>query len=423
MHQETERGFVVCDRPDTGPARVALAVADAGWYTTEHLFRELDDPAAELLLLHCLDFLNGHRKDIYPWSSVCRLRRAGPRIWERRHVLPSGWMKRFPRLGMRPIARTIKRWRNGLAGRPDLALVMTYPYYSVLADLVRPDISVYYNIDDYSLYWPRDAQRLAALERSVVQSADLTICVARQRALELSSAVPEAADRIHHIPHGAPAHFLADRPLDRPAPAPADLQQLPRPILGYIGSLEDRVDWELLDQLAVRMPQASIVLIGRVAPPGPLPWRLACDRCLARPNVHALGWRSQELLPGYAQAFDVALVPYLVDHPFNRACCPTKIMDAMAASRPIVATAIPECRLHEERFHVAADTEQFLDAVACILARDSEDGRSALRLQYARDHACSRVASKILGLIQNSRARPKGRPIPNSAPLTRNPVA
>ena len=36
-----------------------------------------------------------------------------------------------------------------------LALVMTYPHYLYLRDIVRPDRQVYFNIDDYALYWPR----------------------------------------------------------------------------------------------------------------------------------------------------------------------------------------------------------------------------------------------------------------------------
>ena len=88
-----------------------------------------------------------------------------------------------------------------------------------------------------------------------------------------------------------------------------------------------------------------------------------CARFLSRPNVHAIGWRSQESLAGYYQAFDVTLIPYRLDHPFNRACNPTKIMDAMGSGRPIVATAIPECRLHAERFHVAEDADGFIAAV------------------------------------------------------------
>lgn len=394
------------------PMDLALIVADAGWFNTENLFRETDVESVSVLLYKCMDYWNGFRRGIHPWSRACRTQRIGPRLWHCQHVLPSGWMKRFPRLGMRPIARSARRWRDGLPGPTRTALVMSYPYYLTLRDLLRPDVLVYYNIDDYSLYWPREAERTAELERKAVRESDLTICVSRLRTHELQAAVPEAADRIHHIPHGAPSHFLADRPLVAPEPAPADLAALPRPLLGYIGSLEDRVDWALMDALAREFPDASFVVVGRRRPPGDEPWQADCERFLARPNVHCAGWRTQEQLPAYLRAFDVNLIPYKIDHAFNRVCNPTKIMDAMAASRPMVSTAIPECLLHRGRFHVAASQGEFIAAVGSILESGSDDGRAAARLEYAADHSCKRVADRITSLVMEAGRFPMARATP-----------
>ena len=92
------------------PRGLALAVADVGWFNTENLFREIDRDRVSVLLLKCHDYLNGWRRGLYPWSSECRLRHSSPAFWEREFVLPSGWMKRFPRLGMRLVARAIRRW-------------------------------------------------------------------------------------------------------------------------------------------------------------------------------------------------------------------------------------------------------------------------------------------------------------------------
>jgi glycosyltransferase involved in cell wall biosynthesis len=377
---------------------LSLAVADAGWATTENLFREMDRESVAVLMLKCMDYLNGWRRGLYPWSAACRLRRSGSAIWEQQLVLPSGWMKRYPRLGMRPIARSVRAWWRMFSPRRR-GLVMLYPHYLYLRDQLCPDVSVYYNVDDYALYWPRQADRVRELEQAMVRSADLTVCVARLRADELKAAVPEAAARIHHIPHGAPTPFLASRPLDRPGDPPEDIAHLPRPLLGYIGSMEDRVDWELMDRLSHEFPRASIVVLGRIGSPVPRPWWEPCARFLGRPNVHAIGWRPQEALTRYYQAFDVTLIPYRVDHPFNRACSPTKIMDAMGSGRPIVATAIPECRLHAERFHVAEDAGEFLAAVGQVLDGGSDDGRAALRHAYAVSNSCRGVGGRLLDLI------------------------
>ncbi len=389
---------------------LSLAVADVGWFNTENLFREIDRESVAVLLLKCFDYVNGWRRGVYPWSQACQLRPFGPRSWDRQLVLPSGWMKRYPRLGMRPVARAIRGWWHTQPPAQRRGLVMTYPYYLHLNDLLRPELSIYYNIDDYTLYWPRFADEIRALEERTVLAADLTVCVSRLRADELRALVPEAANRIHHVPHGAPSRFVAKAPLSRPAQPPADLARLPRPYLGYIGSLEDRVDWELMDRLSLAFPDASIVVVGRVRDAVSEPWWDACSRFLARPNVHALGWRPQEALARYYQAFDVCLIPYQIDHPFNRACNPTKIMDAMGSGRPIVATAISECCLHAERFHVVENEPEFLRAVGWILERSSDDGRAALRHAFARANTCHEVGERILDLLQAAAAARRGPP-------------
>ncbi len=137
-----------------GRRGLALAVADVGWFNTENLFREIDREGVSVLLLKCHDYLNGWRRGLYPWSSECRLRHSNPAFWEREFVLPSGWMKRYPRLGMRPVARTIRRWWQSQPADRRRGLVMTYPHYLYLSAMLRPDVLVYYNIDDYTLYWP-----------------------------------------------------------------------------------------------------------------------------------------------------------------------------------------------------------------------------------------------------------------------------
>ena len=380
--------------------RLALVVADVNWFTTENLFRELDDPSVALLTLRCMDYVNGWRKGIFPWSPSARLHREARARWSRDLVLPPGWMKRFPRVGMKPIARAAQRFWDREGANARRGLVMTYPHYRYLADQLRPDVSLYYNLDDYALYWPGRADEVRALERELVRTATATVCVSRRRAEELRLASPEAASRIHHIPHGAPGAFLATKPMRRPGPPPADIGHLPRPWIGYVGTLEDRLDWPLLETLSAEFPQASIIVVGRLPQPSGEPWFESARRFIDRPNVHVVGWRNQGELPRYYQAFDVNLIPYLVDHPFNQACSPTKIMDGMAATRPMVASAIPECRLYGHLMDVVETREAFVEAVGRILNQGSDDGRCEARYDWARANLCGAVVDRLLATLR-----------------------
>lgn len=381
---------------ETVGTRLALAVADANWFTTENLFCEVRRPDVSTLLLKCVDYYNAWQRGTLPWGGSRLTAQRRPGLWQRDHVLPTGWMKRFPTWGMRPIQRSIADWKSHHAPDARLALVMTYPHYLFLRDQVRPDLHVYFNIDDYSQYWPRCAQVVNALERQAVRESDLTVCVSHLRCMELRAAVPEAADRIRHLPHGAPSATLAVAPQAVPASPPEDIAHLRGPRLGYVGTLEDRIDWVLLRRLADAFPHASIVLIGRVSASRKGAWQALRKECLARPNVHAIGWRPQDQIPRYHQAFDVCLIPYGVDHPFNRVCCPTKIMDYMGSGRPIVSTDLPECRLYEHLFDVADSESAFISAVASSLEASRADTRIEARYDWARANTCERVVERLL---------------------------
>ena len=166
-----------------------------------------------------------------------------------------------------------------------------------------------------------------------------------------------------------------------------------------------------MDRLSRTFAEASFIVVGRVKNHVDEPWWDACSRFLSRPNVHALGWRAQESLAGYYHAFDVTLIPYRLDHAFNRVCNPTKIMDAMGSGRPIVATAIPECRLHSERMDVPETGDEFVAVVAKILGQQSDDGRAGLRHAYALANTCHGVSERILDLIEECGSRAAGRSV------------
>ena len=144
---------------DTGRQRLALAIADVGWFTTDHLFGEVPEARASTLLLQCGDVRVAWARGQRPWNWNRPTAETSTGQWRRDLVLPTGWMKKYPRVGMRPVARTIRRWRAEHCDSSPLALVMTYPYYLYLAEQLRPERLVYYNFDDYRFFCRRSPMK------------------------------------------------------------------------------------------------------------------------------------------------------------------------------------------------------------------------------------------------------------------------
>ena len=105
---ETPGGYV----SPQSTKQLALAVADADWFTTENLFRELRDDQSRPCSSSASTIATHGAAASGPGASCAIARFArSVRTSGNETSRPPGWMKTFPRIGMRPIARVIDHWK------------------------------------------------------------------------------------------------------------------------------------------------------------------------------------------------------------------------------------------------------------------------------------------------------------------------
>ena len=254
-------------------------------------------------------------------------------------------------------------------------------------------------MDDYALYWAaRGGRRSGAW--SAGPSGPPT-----SRSSAPGSGPTSARPPAPRPPTGSSTCPTAPRPRRSPrrrspgpAPPPPDLAHLPRPLLGFVGSLEDRIDWPLVERVARGFPGGSVVLIGREPAPRRRaePWYATTGSAVALPNVHRLGWRIAGRDRPYNAAFDVCLIPYRADHPFNRACLPDEgdgLHGDQPAGRLDRPARVPPLRPPVRR---RRDPAAFVAAIRRIVDRGSDDGRAPLRWEHARAATWEHTADALL---------------------------
>ena len=133
-------------------------------------------------------------------------------------------------------------------------------------------------------------------------------------------------DKIHFVPNGT--ELIPDD-----LPVPEALENIPRPIAGYVGHLQDRIDWDLLDEAAHHVPDVSFVIAGGGADPANL------ARLDKRPNVHFIGVVPYAKVKAYIQHFDVCIVPHKGTD-LTKRMNPLKVYNYFAAKKPIVTTEV-----------------------------------------------------------------------------------
>jgi len=167
---------------------------------------------------------------------------------------------------------------------------------------------------------------------------------------------------VHFFGCGVDATHFA-RALCDDTPVAPELHDLPRPVLGYFGVIDERLDYRLIARLAEHCAHGSVVLVGPTAKvdPAELP---------QRENLHWLGQRPYVKLPEYVKGFDVCLMPFALNDA-TQYINPTKTLEYMAAGRPIVSTAVPDVVRHFTPIvRVAYTTAGFLDAIESSLNPD-----------------------------------------------------
>lgn len=259
------------------------------------------------------------------------------------------------------------------------------------------DLAVYYCVDEWSMFSYLDRVETAAAERRLLERVDAVFAI--------NHALAEAKRAVNRAtfvsPHGVD-HALFSRALDPALAVPADLAALPAPRIGFYGTLRDWVDLELIAHVARARPAWSIALIGQVL------GDISAVRGLA--NVHLLGQKRHDELPGYCRGFDAGMIPYRIDERMTFVN-PLKLREYLSAGVPVVSTPVPEVVRHAQLCRVADTPDAFVAALDAALAEASPTARRARSDAMAQETWSARVAqvTRTVDEIAQSKTQRKTR--------------
>jgi glycosyltransferase involved in cell wall biosynthesis len=225
---------------------------------------------------------------------------------------------------------------------------------------LRPAVTVYDCMDELSAFAGAPPE-LVEEERRLFEMADIVFA----GGASLFESKKKHHPNVHLLPssidfdHFAKARgSLAD---------PPDQENIPHPRIGFYGVLDERLDQDLLKNVAELHPDWHLILIGPIVKidEGKLP-RAA--------NLHYLGHKAYTDLPLYLSNWDVAMLPFACNTS-TRFISPTKTPEYLAAAKPVVSTPINDVvkPYGELGFvKIAGDAITFAQAIGTCLK--SEDG-------------------------------------------------
>lgn len=290
----------------------------------------------------------------------------------------SRWvLDHWPDFTLPPVGRALCR-----AGfdRPDL-MVVDGPIGAPLIDVLSPRRSVLRLLDRLRGFASTTPAMLGAMERAA-RRVDVVSYSAQDLAGDVDDLQPR---RRLHLANGVDVgHFLKFRPV------PAEYGSIPEPRAVYVGAMAQWFDFDLVTAAARRRPKISFVLIG--------PADLARRRLPDLPNLHVIGARPWEELPGYLQHAAIGLIPFDVKNhrELVRGVNPLKLYEYAAAGLPVVSMAWPELRKLDAPIELAEDAEAFIHAIDRMVASPPP---AAALTAFAARHDWSAVLDRLLSAV------------------------
>ena len=231
------------------------------------------------------------------------------------------------------LVRQVKKAMRKLDFKRPINMVFN-PAAGLLAGKIGESELIYYCVDEYTAFTGA-AKGLREIEEDLFVKADLVVVSAEK----LYESKKKYNENTHIIRHGVDwKHFRTA--LDAATEIPAEIADLPKPIIGFHGLLADWVDFELIKKTAAHFKNGSVVLIGKITVDAEKKIKILDGIG----NIHFLGRKPYAELPAYCKGFDVALNPFEISE-LTLAANPLKVREYLAAGLEVVSTDIPEVRI------------------------------------------------------------------------------
>jgi UDP-galactopyranose mutase len=272
-----------------------------------------------------------------------------------------------------------------------------------------PAAAVVYDCMDELSHFLHAPRELQEREQELFQIADVVFT----GGISLYEAKREQHPNVFAFPSSIDVpHFAKAR---APQPDPPDQAGIPHPRAGFIGVIDERLDTALLGEVARLRKDVHFLLIGPVVKidPASLP---------QAPNLHYLGGKQYDELPGYLAGWDAALMPFAINDA-TKFISPTKTPEYLAAGKPVVSTPIRDVVRgygDDGLVAIAGDPESFADALDRALKPSSDAWEKAVARKLAAgswDSTWEAMQREILCAIERRSLPPGAGSAANAASL------
>ena len=253
---------------------------------------------------------------------------------------------------------------------------------------VPHDYIVYDSYDEFIV--PKAVKGVEIREKELMKKADITIAVSKYLKENKEKLYP--GKKIIHSSNAVDINLFFKQEYF----VPEDLKKIPKPIIGFVGDITDKIDLNLVIYIAEKRPDLSFAFVGEISSglKKELPDKIK--------NLYFLGRKAYHNLPDYTRYFDIGLIPYNleINTAYIRSISPLKLYEYLCSGTYVVSTAIPEVvdfagtKIGKTMVAVGHSKEEFLEKIEDFLKLEKKD--------LSRDEINSISWDNRLGYIINN---------------------
>jgi teichuronic acid biosynthesis glycosyltransferase TuaH len=188
----------------------------------------------------------------------------------------------------------------------------------------KPALSVYHCVDpiieEYQL------KHGVHNEEILAKSVDMIICTSSELRNKKSF-----LNRNSYFVANAANLTHSQKALDPALPLADILSGIKKPVVGYFGAIERRIDYTLIKKVIADNFDKSFVFVG------PVDQDYIREGDFTAPNLHLPGPVAYEQMPAVLKGFDVCIIPFKKDDVSNN-IFPLKLFEYLGAGKPVVST-------------------------------------------------------------------------------------
>ncbi len=248
---------------------------------------------------------------------------------------------------------------------PDILWIYGVPPVAIV-DIFSPKTSIYDCADDrvsreLEMYGEREAESFKMTEDRLIEKVDHIFAVSDTLLEEIKlRLLKKDTKKVSLLNNGVDLSDF-DNSVNSTYQIPDIMQNIKKPIIGYIGTKTYELDYELMLEIVKMEPNLSFVIIGNVSK--------EIKRLLLFKNVYYLGYIPYKMIPNYIRLFDVCIAPF---KPYKSVYCadPLKVIQYFAMGKPVVSTIKLGIKEYDGLISLGSDSKSFLNAIREALKED-----------------------------------------------------